>query len=213
MTIPFNYSGYMIDKLLLTLPLFIFANCGMSSQDNHQDTPAGLAQISGIQDIKEEFSTLTSLRDSSRLLSVAVPYKCYEESGTVTYYYQGTDLRIITHDYHAGGHYSANNQYYLHNDSLFFAILEEATWMFDSQGGQGATRDDISQHRYYFVNNEPVRCLRKKYSLYSYRDDNPAAENVPNEEVECDQVANVRSKYHTLIAYKDGTNRTRCIEE
>lgn len=142
--------------------------------------------IHSIEDIQEAYSAVVKQLEGGAFDSVSFEYSCGngERSGRVSYYSQEGDLQLIVHRYAEYSHFSAEEQYLVRDSTLFFTFLKEISWSFED-GPEGSVRDNITERRTYVLDQEPVKCLEKKYVIRSQIKDNPRPESLPNKEVGC----------------------------
>jgi hypothetical protein len=160
------------------------------------------APLTSVESIQTSYSNIVSKAAGGRLDSISFKYSCHgEKSGTVTYFTEKGQLRLIVHRYNEYDHYSAVDRYFVKDSTLFFAITNSVTWAFED-GPEGATIDNISEKRVYLVSGQPIRCLEKKFSVRSQAKDNPSSETVPNREVECPAAGTVMKPFLLLTKYR-----------
>lgn len=169
---------------------------------------------STVDEIKSAYSAIQDKLQSGHLDSTSIKYDCKgERSGTVTYFSSKGSLVMIKHSYSEYSHYSAVDRYFLSSDTLFFAHLHGISWTFDSGNAAGsATKDDITELRYYIAKEKPLLCLEKKYIHRSHASDNPIPENVENKQVKCQNIAPVLKDFSNLLKFKTGVKQD-CLEK
>lgn len=161
----------------------------------------GQSQTS-IEAIQKAYADIVTKLVSGALDSTAFKYSCHnEKSGTVSYFTESGQLRLIVHRYNEYDHFSAVDRYFVKDSTLFFAYTSSVTWAFES-GPEGATRDNITEKRVYLVNEQPIKCLEKKFVIRSRAADNPRAETVPSREVDCPSAEAVRKPYRLLTKFR-----------
>ncbi|TCD01197.1 hypothetical protein [Pedobacter psychroterrae] len=162
-----------------------------------------------VPEIKQAFSLINKKLEQGVLDSVSFKYDCKgERNGTVTYFSEKGKLAVIKHSYNEYSHFSAVDQYFVNDGSLFFAHFNRVVWSFASgQAAEGATKDDITEQRIYIAAEKPLLCLEKKYTINSHSSDNPIPGNLSNKEVECKTTASVLRGFGKLLAFKDSANR------
>lgn len=166
-----------------------------------------------VEEIKQVYaSTMQHLR-SGQLDSVSVKYDCGgERSGTVTYFSHENKLKLIKHQYQEYDHFSATDQYFVVDESLFFAHFNRLTWSFDSNGAaEGATKDDIVEQRFYIIDKQAVQCLEKKYTIRSSSKDNPNVSQIPNKTVNCKSLKPIWKRYGDLLAFRSAAKQD-CLQ-
>jgi len=157
-----------------------------------------LTTVAGIQ---ETYSSVMKQLESGAMDSTSFKYSCQgEKGGTVTYFSNEGQLRLVVHRYHEYDHYSAVDRYFVEEGRLYFAYLNGVSWSFEDGGG---TRDNVKEQRIYVVNQRPIRCLEKKYAIRSKAGDNPRPETVANKEVDCKSPASIIGPYRILLKYRE----------
>lgn len=131
---------------------------------DHSDPPQIPTTIERIRQIYD--STITYL-NAAKMDSVRFPYHCGDEkSGEISFYsYQGT-LRLITHKYQEYDHHHAEDQFFTIDSIPYFIFKRQTLWSFET-GPEGSTKDDVTEHRIYLLDQKPVQCLKKKFSIHS----------------------------------------------
>ncbi|MEG1026693.1 MAG: hypothetical protein RSF34_19630, partial [Flavobacterium sp.] len=75
---------------------------------------------------------------------------------------------------------------------------------------EGITKDNVTEYRGYIINDQPVECLEKKYTLHSKSDTNPNPDEIPNKNSDCKNIQKLIKKYQKLATYKS-TKDVECI--
>lgn len=197
----------------------LFFSCGQTQNNQDQarqtdavisaDTVVAAPNPISIPTIKEAYASITNKLQSGSLDSVSYAYDCNgERSGTVTYFSDKGKLAVIKHNYSEYSHFSAVKQYFVARDSLFFLQSKEVVWSFESaQAVEGATKDDITEKRFYIAKDKALLCLEKKYSKRSKSDDGSDPNKIANKEVECKSIESAIKDYGKLLAFKESANR------
>lgn len=161
--------------------------------------------LTSVDAIKGAFSSIHQKLQKGKLDSLSIKYDCDgERSGTVTYYNEAGQLKLIKHSYSEYSHFSAEDYYYVNKDSVFFMYAKETVWSFESgQAAEGATKDDIIEKRSYISQSKPILCLEKKYTYRSKATNNQHPDQVANKEVECKTIEPIMLDYGKLLAFKD----------
>ncbi|MGV3508406.1 MAG: hypothetical protein ACO1N7_03890 [Sphingobacteriaceae bacterium] len=167
--------------------------------------------LSTVQDIKQAYAAVSKKLKDGALDSVSFKYSCNnEESGTVSYFSEKGLLRLIVHRYNEYSHFSAVDQYFVKDSTLFFVYKKSILWSFN--GPQGSTKDSITEQRVYLIDQQPIRCLQKTFIIHSHATDNSEAETVMNKEVNCTSQKSVIKPYRLLARYHNNAT-TGCLEE
>jgi len=164
-----------------------------------------------VAEIKEAYAIIVDKMNKGQFDSVSFKYNCQEErSGTVTYFSENGELRIIRHQYNEYDHHEATDQYFLNNDrTLFFAHLNRLSWSFDSVVGKdGATKDDIREQRIYIVDKQAIQCLEKRFTTRSQAKDNPTSASVANKQVACKPIKPLLKDFQQLLDFKNKEDHT-----
>lgn len=176
-------------------------------------TPESERPIQSVEDIQDAYTGVVEQWDRGALDSVSFEYTCGngERSGTVSYFSQEGNLRLIIHRYSEYSHYSAEDQYFVRDSILYFAFLKGISWTFE-EGPEGSTRDNITEQRVYLLDMQPVKCLEKKYIIRSQVKENPLPESVPNKEVKCASSSSLVKSYHQLLQHHRNPPASGCLE-
>ncbi len=173
------------------------ADTAVASPDTLTHSKPGLSTV---EDIRRSYTATIGKLQRGELDSASFTYDCSgERSGTVSYFTEAGNLKMIIHRYSEYSHYSATDRYFVQDNQLYFAYLNGVSWTFD--GAEGATRDDITEQRIYLVDEKPVKCLEKKYTTRSAATDNPKSETVPSKDVKCKPAAAILKPYQILLKY------------
>lgn len=155
-----------------------------------------------IEGIQKVYGKITEQLEKGVLDSTSFTYNCRNEiQGRVTYFSHNGKLRMIQHNFNKYDHHAAAEQFYTIDSTLFFVFTHTLLWSFDS-GPEGATKDNITEQRVYFVDQKPVRCLEKKYIIRSAASTNPQPESIPNKEVTCSTSTNITEAFEKLVKYR-----------
>jgi len=134
-----------------------------------------------IQDIQEKYAYITQNLDSMRMVQINIECPTYPESGVLTFYYEGEELRLVVRDYSDGGHGGGENQYFVWDGQIFFYYANGGYWTFvQSEGDKPVTVDHVEEYRYYYKNDIPIRYLEKIYSYKSTDKNQKTLAQVPN---------------------------------
>lgn len=184
------------------------ANDSSALESESTNEPVQAKNIESVEDIKLVFNQLQAQLNADEMDSVSVEYDCNgEKSGTITYYSDKNNVRVIKHSYGEYSHFSADEEYYLKDDKLFFVFVKETAWGFI----EGGTQDNIEEKRIYIVKDEPIQCLNKKYAIKSTTEDNPKSNEVANAEADCASFKNLLKTFNLLKKFKG--SESNCFEE
>ena len=166
-------------------------------------------QAESIADIREKFSIISQAVKDSAYRKVETPIGCEVDpiEGTLSYYFDGEDLRYVSYSVAEGDHSWFQYTYYVWDDRLFFAFHERGYWQFDTganvDGTLSETIDYLSEHRYYFADQQPIRCLEKKWEVKSVDTKQAKANEIPNTSIDCEMGRSVLMEFDTLYTYLD----------
>lgn len=214
-----NSNNISMRKMLLISGLFLIFSCkkdierkvsnlGSKVKSHSLDIDNNLNSVDGI---KQEFNLVNSQLLARKLDSVGFEYECEEMSGNVIYYSEKGKLKAVKH-FQADSHFSSTETYFLNDGKPYFIFQDETVWSFD--GGlpdQPETKDDVTEKRYYIVDNKVLQCLEKKYTLKSNSSNNPKSENVPNKELKNCSIADLEKRFDLLMKNRDRRGRGKCL--
>lgn len=179
-------------------------------KDSIKNSTQSLQDLKTVEDIKKEYAFILSEIEAGSLDSISFNYNCYEEKkGTVTYFLKDDKIRKIKHAYTEYDHHHATDQYFIKNDSLFFVYYNQTLWQFDSPN---VTKDQITEKRFYIINNKPVQCLEKEYFTRSSDTITIQSNDIANTEVNCTTLQPVLENYTLLKKYSSQTQDLTCLE-
>lgn len=212
-------------KLLLLPTLILLFSCENKKKDSVETkSPSDSLKTSvkkdsfinsspqTIDEIKAEYTSLNNQLISKKLDSATFDYECGEISGNVVYYSSNGELKNIKHFY-ADSHFSSVENYYLKNGKPYFIFKDDTVWNFD--GGtpeKPETKDEVEQQRIYIVNEKPIECLEKKFSIKSSSKNNPKPENVQNVQSKNCSYSELQKTFKILLKNKDKKGKTTCIQ-
>lgn len=167
--------------------------------------------LSTVDGIKQEYNLVNTQLLEKKLDSVGFKYECEEKSGNVVYYSENGNLKMVKH-FQADSHYSSTENYFVDEGKPYFIFKDETVWNFT--GGtpeKPETKDDVTQQRFYIVNEKAIQCLEKKYTLKSNSSNNPKSENVPNKEMKNCSIADLQKSFDLLMKNKDRRDGGKCL--
>lgn len=204
-------------SILLT---FVLLSCGQSKVNYNKptldtitsppedNTTRVINKSSSVEDITMLYAELNDKLHEGMLDSVSINYDCSgERSGIVTYFYEGVKLIIIKHSYSEYSHFSATDEYFISNDRLFFAHQTGVSWSFESgNAASGATKDNITERRFYIAQESPLLCLEKRYERKGALE-NSKPETVKNKVVDCKNLEPVLNSFIKLIKFNKSSSQ------
>ncbi|WP_114822140.1 hypothetical protein [Chryseobacterium sp. KLBC 52] len=165
-----------------------------------------------IDQIKKQYAVLQTQLETKKLGSSKFNYDCNDEpSGEVIFYSDKDEIKVIEHFYAEHSHFSASEKYFIKDGKPFFIFRQETVWNFD--GGtpeKPVTKDDITETRIYLQNNQPLKCLEKKYSIKSDQKEKTAPDTIPGKEIRCN-VDEILKSYQSLLKHKDQKGSIECL--
>ena len=167
--------------------------------------------LSTVDGIKQEYNLVNTQLLEKKLDSVGFKYECEEKSGNVVYYSENGNLKMVKH-FQADSHYSSTENYFVDEGKPYFIFKDETVWNFT--GGtpeKPETKDDVTQQRFYIVNEKAIQCLEKKYTLKSNSSNNPKSENVPNKEMKNCSIGELQKSFDLLMKNKDRRDGGKCL--
>ncbi len=188
-----------------------FAVTDSLNTEKPSDSSSLRNNLSSVDDIKREYNFVNSQLLAKKLDSVKFDYQCEERTGNVVYYSEKGVLKMIKH-FNADSHYSTVENYFVNNGKPYFIFKDETLWSFD--GGtpeKPETKDDIIEKRFYIIDDRPIQCLEKKYTLKSSIKNNPKSENVLNKEIKNCSIDEVQKTFNLLMKNKDSKRYIKCL--
>ncbi|MFY1046229.1 hypothetical protein [Chryseobacterium sp. GP-SGM7] len=165
-----------------------------------------------VGEIKAEYSSLNNQLLAKKLDSTSFDYECNEISGNVVYYSSNGELKSIRHFY-ADSHFSSVENYYLKNGKPYFMFTDNTVWNFDGGTSEKPeTKDEIEQQRIYIVNDKPIECLEKKFTIKSSSKNNPKPENVQNVQSKNCSYSELQKTFEILLNNIGKKGKTTCIQ-
>lgn len=167
--------------------------------------------LKSINGIKQEYALVNEQLIEKKLDSVGFKYECDEISGNVVYYSEKGTLKMVKH-FQADSHFSSTESYFINDGKPYFIFNDETVWSFD--GGtpeKPITKDDVTEQRFYLIDNKTIQCLEKKYTLRSNDTNNPKSENVPNAEMKNCSIADLQKTFDVLMKNKDRRDAGKCL--
>lgn len=167
--------------------------------------------LSTVDGIKQEYNLVNTQLLEKKLDSVGFKYDCNERSGNVVYYSEKGNLKMVKH-FQAASHFSSTENYFINDGKPYFILKDETVWNFD--GGtpeKPETKDNVTEKRFYIVNDKAIQCLEKKYTLKSNSSNNPKSENVPNKEMKNCSIADLQKSFDLLMKNKDRREVGKCL--
>ncbi|AXT63530.1 hypothetical protein D1816_25360 [Aquimarina sp. AD10] len=182
----------------------------------------GQSRKSALSDIRNKYQLIRELLDSNALRQHHTDYSCKEtsEEGTLTFYYNSSELKHISHNY-TKGHVNYRDEFYIWDDELFFQYSIHNIWYKDYERNKSGKLEKVDvtltlEERFYFENNAIIKCQFKDYENRSNTPKIIKTQHIRNKNVGCDQAQDALEKFNTLLQYqeiniKDACNLPRSI--
>ncbi|WP_338760991.1 hypothetical protein WAF17_14620 [Bernardetia sp. ABR2-2B] len=169
-------------------------------------------ELRTIEDIREEYQSIMSNIANGKIDSTSFKYQCDGGVGEVVYFSENGQLRRITYSsgYEHGG---VIKEYFLKDNTPFFIFHDASTWNFDVEAKQeSATRDDMTEKRFYIIDNQLIKCLEKEFTIRSSVKNNPTSATVANKEVACSDLTELMTDYELVLKYRNQTEDMECLD-
>lgn len=167
--------------------------------------------LNSVDGIKQEYNLVNSKLIDKKLDSVSFKYECDEISGNVVYYSEKGTLKVVKH-FQADSHFSLTESYFVNEGKPYFIFKDDTVWSFD--GGtpeKPETKDEVTEQRFYIINDKSIQCLEKKYTLKSNSKDNPKSENIPNKEMKNCSIVELQKTFELLMKNKNRSGSRKCL--
>lgn len=176
-------------------------------ENNHNQLPS-YHTPKNVENIKEFYTTWEQKMQSGSFKKISFDYNCEnEKSGKLTYFFEDGKVRIIEHAYSEYDHFSATDRYYIAEGIPFFVYSKEIVWSFEAEE---KTKENVTEYRGYIINDKPVECLEKKYTLRSHVNNNPDPDQISNKISDCRNIQKLIKNYEKLATYKS-SNDVECL--
>lgn len=232
--LPTHNIIYIMKNLVYLLLLLVFFSCNSnletkttqasdieqksasaestSKEVNQKTTDSQTTELKTVEDIRAEFQSIMTKIQKGQIDSTSFYYTCYEESGRLVYFLEDGQLRMIRYS-QGWEHGGVTKEYFLKDNKPFFIFNTTLAWSFDSESSvQDATKDDITESRFYIIDNKLIKCLEKEFTIKSSVKNNPTSATVPNKEVACTDLTEILKDYELAVKYKNQTTDIECLE-
>lgn len=169
----------------------------------------GQSRTEILKDISNKYQVIRELVNSNALRQFHTDYVCEEssEKGELTFYYNSSELKHILHIY-SQGLVTYKDEYYVWDERLFFQFATHKIVYKDYKRNKfGKLRKiDVALHleeRFYFHNEEPIKCQFKDFETRSNNRKNPRTNYVRNQTVNCDQADKVLEKFYAILEQQE----------
>ncbi|MBF9255748.1 hypothetical protein I2I11_20790 [Pontibacter sp. 172403-2] len=99
---------------------------------------------------------------------------------------------------------------YVEGDFLFFAFYRHVAWHFE---GEGETRDNVTEKRFYIIGGKPLQCLEKNFSFTSPASADMRSRTAANRETDCSMLRAVLDSFKSLAKYRSQEKYPDCLGE
>lgn len=160
-------------------------------------------------DIKNKYSLIRELANNNTLRQFYTDYTCEEslEKGSITFYYNSRELKLIVHQY-TKEKVSYKNEYYVWDDELFFQFSKHKVRYEDYKRAKKKRIKKIDvmlnlEERFYFYNLFPIKCQFKYFETKSNPIKNPKTNYVRNTSTDCENSGRILEKYTILLDFQN----------
>lgn len=169
-----------------------------------------------LSDIKNKYQLIRELLDSNALRQHYTDYSCEEtsEKGSLTFYYNGNELKHIVHSYEKG-HVKYRDEFYVWDDQLFFQYAIHNIWYKDYERNKYQKRQIVNvtltlEERFYFNDNVVIKCQFKDFENRSNRPKKIRTNNIRNINIGCKEASKALKKFEVLLQYQDANIEDAC---
>ncbi|TPN82134.1 hypothetical protein [Aquimarina algicola] len=159
-------------------------------------------------DIKNKYQLIRELVDTNTLRQHHTEYSCNESSdkGSISFYYNGNELKHIIHTYTVG-HVKYRDEFYVWDDQLFFQYSIHDIWYKDYEKKSSGKRKLVNvnltfEERFYFKDGNAIKCQFKDFENRSNYRKKVKTNYVKNITVDCDQAQAALEKFTILSNYQ-----------
>ncbi|SHJ04940.1 hypothetical protein [Aquimarina spongiae] len=168
----------------------------------------GQSRKGPLSDIRNKYQLIRELVDSNALRQHHTNYSCEEtaEEGTLTFYYNGTELKHIVHIYKEG-HVQFRDEFYVWDNQLFFQYAIHNIWYKDYEKTKSGKRKLVNvtltlEERFYFKDREVIKCQFKDFENRS-NSLQRKTQHVRNKNIGCEQAQEALEKFDILAGYQE----------
>ncbi len=166
-------------------------------------------EIGALTDISNKYKLIRELLGSNALRQYHTDYSCQEtsEKGSLTFYFNGNELKHIVHSYEKG-HVKFRDEFYIWDDELFFHYAIHNIWYKDYEKNKYGKREIVDvtltlEERFYFKNHRIIKCQFKDFENRSNTPKRIKTNNIRNKNIGCDQASKALEKYMILLKYQE----------
>ncbi|GAA4274681.1 hypothetical protein U6A24_08950 [Aquimarina gracilis] len=169
-----------------------------------------------ISDISNKYQLIRELLDTNALRQHHTDYSCEETSevGSLTFYYNGNELKHIIHVYEKG-HVKYRDEFYVWDDQLFFQYAIHNIWYKDYERNRYGKRKMVNvtltlEERFYFKDHKIIKCQFKDFENRSNTPKRIRTNNVRNKNIGCNEASKALEKFDILIKYQEASIDDAC---
>jgi len=175
----------------------------------------GQSQEEKLSYINNKNEVIRELIDNGALRQYYTCYNCSpSEKGTLTFYYNSSELKHILHQYTLG-RISYKDEYYIWNNELFFQL---STHTIKYPGYQDRTVNfgqitEVTltiEDQYYFNNGEPIKCETKSIESRNGQDNTAPIVYTASQAINCKTIDKITKKYNLLLEYQNKHIKNPC---
>ena len=147
-----------------------------------------------IADIRSEFKTIESAIKNDLYLKEVIDFEDPESDsyGTITMFKVNNKIRKLAVEQIYNETNEQTVSFYIKDDKLFFAYLVgKAPQIINER----ETKYHNTEKRYYFYQEQPIRCLEKKYETSTTENSAEKSQRTSNIEIECKEANSILLKY------------------
>ncbi|MBQ0734087.1 hypothetical protein [Aquimarina celericrescens] len=166
-------------------------------------------KIGALTDISNKYKLIRELLGSNALRQYHTDYSCQEtlEKGSLTFYFNGNELKHIVHSYEKG-HVKFRDEFYIWDDELFFHYAIHDIWYKDYEKNKYGKREIVDvtltlEERFYFKNHRIIKCQFKDFENRSNTPKRIKTNNIRNKNIGCTQASKALEKYMILLKYQE----------
>ena len=176
----------------------------------------GQSKKGALTDIKNKYQLIRELLDSNALRQHHTDYSCKEnsENGTLTFYYNGNELKHIVHS-HIKGHVKYRDEFYIWDDQLFFQYAVHNVWYKDYERSSSGKLKMVDvtltlEERFYFKDEQVIKCQFKDFENRSNNPKQVKTRNVRNKNVGCEEAQKAIEKFNLFMQYQNTNIENAC---
>ncbi|MBU4539209.1 MAG: hypothetical protein L6264_05065 [Weeksellaceae bacterium] len=188
--------------------ILVDKTASVSKTDGNSQVPE--KKLKTVDDIKASYAYFVNKLRTKGIDSTLFKYNCNnEKSGKVIYFTENGKLRMIRHAYSEYSHFSATDEYFVEDDSVYFIYSKQVQWNFVDQN---KTKDEIIERRIYIIDNNPVKCLENESTLIVSSGKSGTAKAGSNKEMDCSSFQPMLKQFEKLIKLRGQKKDMECLE-